>query len=117
MDPYAKAIGGRDVWGKTPDWNDSYQHRARLVYDDFDWENDRPLEMPIEDLVIYEMHVRSFTRARIVGGAASRHVRGHARKNLATSRNWASTASNCCRSTSLTSSKTAAPARSRANCC
>jgi glycogen operon protein len=62
MDPYAKAISGRDVWGKTPNWNDIYQHRARLVYDDFDWQGDRPLEMPIEDLVIYEMHVRSFTR-------------------------------------------------------
>jgi isoamylase len=62
MDPYAKAIAGRDVWGKTPDWNDSYQHRARLVYDDFDWENDRPLETPIEDLVVYEAHVRSFTQ-------------------------------------------------------
>ncbi len=30
--------------------------------DDFDWENDRPPEIPIEDLVIYEMHVRVFTR-------------------------------------------------------
>ena len=62
MDPYAKVIGGRDVWGKTPDWDDVYQHRARLVYDDFDWEADRPLETPLEDLVIYEMHVRGFTR-------------------------------------------------------
>lgn len=62
MDPYAKAIGGRDVWGRTPDWNDPYPHRARLVYDDFDWEGDRPLEIPMEDLIIYEMHVRSFTR-------------------------------------------------------
>jgi isoamylase len=62
LDPYAKAIGGRDVWGQTPDWDDIYQHRARLVYDDFDWESDHPLETPIEDLVIYEMHVRSFTR-------------------------------------------------------
>jgi isoamylase len=62
MDPYAKAIGGRDVWGETPDWNDVYPHRARVVYDDFDWESDRPLEIPIEDLVIYEMHVRGFTR-------------------------------------------------------
>ncbi len=62
MDPYAKAIAGRDVWGQTPDWNDTYHHRARLVYDDFDWEDDRPLEMPIEDLVVYEAHVRSFTR-------------------------------------------------------
>jgi hypothetical protein len=26
--------------------------------EDFDWEGDRPLETPLEDLVIYEMHVR-----------------------------------------------------------
>jgi glycogen operon protein len=62
MDPYAKAIGGRDVWGETPNWNDLYQHRSRLVYDDFDWQDDRPPETPIEDLVIYEIHVRSFTQ-------------------------------------------------------
>ena len=62
MDPYAKAIGGRDVWGQPPDWDNIYQHRARLVYDDFDWDDDRPLEIPLEDLVIYEMHVRSFTK-------------------------------------------------------
>lgn len=62
MDPYAKVIGGRDVWGVTPDWDDIYHHRARISLDDFDWEGDRPLEIPPEDLVIYEMHVRSFTR-------------------------------------------------------
>ncbi len=62
LDPYAKAIGGRDVWRQPPNWDDIYPHRARLVYDDFDWEDDRPLETPIEDLVIYEMHVRSFTQ-------------------------------------------------------
>ncbi len=62
LDPYAKIIGGRDVWGVTPDWNDIYQHRSRISFDDFDWENDRPLEIPPEDQVIYEMHVRSFTR-------------------------------------------------------
>jgi glycogen operon protein len=61
MDPYARVIGGREVWGVVPDWDDPYQHRARLVLDDFDWEHDKPLETPIEDLVIYEMHVRSFT--------------------------------------------------------
>lgn len=61
MDPYAKIIGGRDVWGKSPDWNNIYQHRAQITFDDFDWENDRPLEIPSEDLIVYEMHVRSFT--------------------------------------------------------
>jgi glycogen operon protein len=62
LDPYARAIGGRDVWGRPPDWNNTYPHRGRIVYDDFDWESDRPLEIPTEDLVIYEMHVRGFTR-------------------------------------------------------
>jgi glycogen operon protein len=62
MDPYARSIGGRDVWGRSPDWSNPYQHRARVVYDDFDWEDDRQLEIPMEDLVIYEMHVRGFTK-------------------------------------------------------
>jgi isoamylase len=61
-DPYAKLIGGRAVWGEAPDWTDPYQHRAAIALDDFDWEHDRPLEIPIEDLIIYEMHVRGFTR-------------------------------------------------------
>jgi len=62
LDPYAKVIGGRDVWGAQPDWNDMYQHRGRIVFDDFDWGSDRPLEIPIEDLIVYEAHVRGFTR-------------------------------------------------------
>jgi isoamylase len=62
LDPYAKAISGRDVWGKPPDWGNIFPHRSLLVFDDFDWGDDRPLEIPMEDLVIYEMHVRSFTR-------------------------------------------------------
>ena len=61
LDPYARAIGGRDTWRADPDWNDMFHHRGRLVLDDFDWEGGHPLETPVEDLVIYEMHVRSFT--------------------------------------------------------
>ena len=61
LDPYAKAISGRNVWGKEPDYSNQFQHRGRIIYDDFDWEGDRPLETPMKDLVIYEMHVRSFT--------------------------------------------------------
>lgn len=60
-DPYAKAIGGRDTWMAPPKWDSIYPFRSRLVFEDFDWEEDRPLKIPIEDLIIYEMHVRSFT--------------------------------------------------------
>ena len=28
----------------------------------FDWEGDRPLNIPIEQTIIYEMHVRAFTQ-------------------------------------------------------
>lgn len=39
--------------------------RALLLQDDeFDWEGDRPLETPMEDLVIYEMHVRGENSCR-----------------------------------------------------
>ncbi len=32
------------------------------MYDDFDWDGDKPLETPMEELIIYETHVRSFTK-------------------------------------------------------
>jgi glycogen operon protein len=62
MDPYAKVISGRDVWSISNGYYVNYMYRARPIIDDFDWEGDCPLEIPIEDLVIYEMHVRGFTR-------------------------------------------------------
>lgn len=62
MDPYARMIGGRDIWRGEPNWDDPYQHRARVMFDDFDWKEDRPLRIPMEDLVIYEMHVRGFSQ-------------------------------------------------------
>jgi glycogen operon protein len=59
LDPAARAVAGRAVWGEgTAPW----QPRGRLVPGDFDWEGDRPLRLPAEDLVIYELHVRGFTR-------------------------------------------------------
>ena len=67
MDPYAKQIAGRDVWGEEPDWQGIYPYRARVSFDDFDWEGERPLEIAPEDLVIYEAHVRSFTQSESSG--------------------------------------------------
>ncbi len=61
LDPYAKRIGGRDVWARGYDWDNPYPYRARPHVEDFAWEGDRQLNIPMEDLVIYEMHVRGFT--------------------------------------------------------
>jgi isoamylase len=67
MDPYARATSGREEWGVEPNWEIQYQHRSRISFDDFDWEGDSPLETNDEDLVIYEMHVRSFTQSETSG--------------------------------------------------
>jgi glycogen operon protein len=60
LDPAARAISWRSAWGRRN--GDVGTPRARMVAEDFDWEGDRPLQLPLEELVIYELHVRGFTR-------------------------------------------------------
>jgi len=69
LDPYARVISGRNVWAREPNRDDIYPHRARVQPYPFDWQGDAPLLTPIEDLVIYEMHVRGFTRHESSGVA------------------------------------------------
>ena len=61
LDPYAKSIGGLDNWAEEGGRAGIFPYRARPYVDDFDWEGDRQLNIPLEDIVIYEMHVRGFT--------------------------------------------------------
>jgi len=61
FDPYAKVINGRNIWMGPLRWKKSYPYRSCVLFDDFDWEGDKPLEKSIEDLIIYETHIRSLT--------------------------------------------------------
>lgn len=61
LDPYAKSISGRSVWGKAPNYKNTFQHRGQIINEDYLWNGDKPLEIPYSDLIIYELHVRSFT--------------------------------------------------------
>ena len=65
LDPYAKAVTGQSKWGSPQHIAKSF--KARVVKDDFDWGNFRRPLIPMEDLVIYEMHVRGFTNDRSSG--------------------------------------------------
>ena len=62
LDPYAKVVSGRNVWGIPPDWSNNFQYRSKVVLDDFDWEGDTPIKGVHNDLIIYEAHVRGFTQ-------------------------------------------------------
>ncbi len=59
LDIYAKAVTGQSIWGKPK--KEGIFYKARVVKDDFDWGRERTPLIPMEDLVIYEMHVRGFT--------------------------------------------------------
>lgn len=58
LDPYARAVSGQSEWGITH--NNLY--KARIVLDDFNWGDFKDPLIPMTDLVIYEMHVRGFTK-------------------------------------------------------
>ena len=74
LDPYARAITGEVTPGPLPlphagDWRvrddrDSAPAvpRSVVVNDDFDWEDDTRLRTPWDDTVIYELHVKGFTK-------------------------------------------------------
>lgn len=65
IDPWAYAVCDR-LWDRGRTMQEGPQPhrgmRAVLVADEYDWESDVPLQMPAEQMVIYELHVGGFTR-------------------------------------------------------
>ncbi len=69
LDPWTKQISGRETW-ELPQKSTKRQHvfsgnrRRGVVVEPqaYDWGKDRPLRTPYENSVIYELHVRGFTR-------------------------------------------------------
>lgn len=78
IDPYAKAIAGTIEWNdalfgyKIGDAEDDLSYseidsapfipKSVVVDDAFDWEGDKPLNIPYHRTIIYETHVKGFTK-------------------------------------------------------
>jgi len=75
LDPYARDVVGRFDWRDEHfgadhrhaghmDMHDNGVHalKARVVADRFDWEGDRHLYTPLAATVLYEVHVKGFTK-------------------------------------------------------
>jgi len=58
LDPYAKRLSG------PLEWNNPYPFPRGVIIPEqsFAWDNDVHPEIPLEELIIYETHVRGFTR-------------------------------------------------------
>jgi glycogen operon protein len=70
LDPYARALSGGQRWG-IPDTSPGagngraagrLTRRGRVVFDEFDWEDDVAPHTPLSQTVLYELHVRGYTR-------------------------------------------------------
>ncbi len=75
LDPYAREIHGTYAWRDEHfgfdrqnqaemDLRDNaaFALKASVVQDDFDWEDDRPPHIAMQDTVLYEVHVKGFTQ-------------------------------------------------------
>src|SRR5690242_15708669 len=76
LDPYARAISGGIQWGSAvlpyaggSDGNDAsdedsapFVPRSIVVDTAFDWRGDRTIRRPLHETVIYELHVKGFTK-------------------------------------------------------
>ena len=59
-DPRGRSFDGHERWGKK-----ELGHillKTPIVQPDFDWENDQPPKHPYEEMIVYRLHVRGFTR-------------------------------------------------------
>lgn len=70
LDPYSRAVTGQRKWGEKPEGGKDFEYRARVVKSSFDWGYIKQLEQPFEDLVIYETHVRGYTKDKSSGVSA-----------------------------------------------
>jgi isoamylase len=67
IDPYAQALAGE--FQSCPD-GIIRPPKCVVMSDDFDWEGDRHIRRDMSESVIYEMHVRGFTKSRTSKTAA-----------------------------------------------
>lgn len=61
LDPYAKAVTGQRIWGERSEQNKKF-YKARVVTGTYDWGDFRQPNREFKDMIVYEMHVRGFTK-------------------------------------------------------
>lgn len=65
QDPYARVLRGEGDFGTLP--KGDHTVRCGIVQEIYDWEGDTAPEIPYEDVIMYNLHVRGFTRQKNSG--------------------------------------------------
>ncbi len=59
QDPYAKAVCGREIWGRAP--QGEHAVRCGMQVSRISWNGDERLRLPYEECILYVTHPRGFT--------------------------------------------------------
>lgn len=63
LDPFAKEVVSASQWGEPSPFDSAHIHIGVVdPLTPFDWGNDEHPNIPMKELIIYEMHVRGFTQ-------------------------------------------------------
>jgi glycogen operon protein len=83
LDPYARALAGEQPWRLRDQRPHEYTHptadgipKCVVTPDDFDWNGDAPPRHPLQSTIIYETHLKGFTRSTTSGVARPGTYRG-----------------------------------------
>jgi len=77
IDPYSKSVAGLETWGEVAGAKGRLERlRSRVIDEEFAWGHEHPLAVPLADSIIYELHVRGFTRHESSGVAHPGTFRG-----------------------------------------
>ncbi len=71
VDPYARALSGGEIWGEVANEHSNNgrhrQYHSVITDDNFDWGFDQPLNIPLAETIIYELHVRGYSQHKSSG--------------------------------------------------
>ena len=57
LDPYVKAVSGRNSFGKKQG-----KLHGKMCFEKFDWSGENRVSIPTQDVILYQCHVRGFTK-------------------------------------------------------
>jgi isoamylase len=73
IDPYAKALSHDRPW---KGWKRELMPKCVVVNDFFDWQGDKPLNYPLQECIIYEVHPAGLSKSPSSGVSAPGTFRG-----------------------------------------
>ena len=68
LDPYAKAVVGREIWGDAERMKKRNTVSAGFLTENFSWGEDKCQELSKSEMIMYKLHVRGFSMGNKTAG-------------------------------------------------